>query len=77
MCAKRYNLVLPSSSQRIRNARKSLRKMSKVERIDLIVAAGSMTEQQAEKAKKKVAEIEDGSHKRPKQRRDASPSSGH
>jgi hypothetical protein len=33
--------------------------MSKRDRIDLMVKAGSMTEQQAEKAQKRLAEIED------------------
>jgi hypothetical protein len=32
--------------------------MSKLDRIDLMVKAGSMTQQQAEKAKKKLAEIQ-------------------
>ena len=58
MCAKRYKLVLPSSSQRIRKAKRALREMSKLDRIDLMVKAGSMTQQQAEKAKKKLAEIQ-------------------
>ena len=51
--------------------------MSKVERIDLMVVAGSMTEQQAEKAKQKLAEIQAESHKMPGQRPDASSSSAH
>jgi NAD(P)H-hydrate repair Nnr-like enzyme with NAD(P)H-hydrate epimerase domain len=58
MCAKRYKVVLPSSSQRIRKAKKTLREMSKLDRIDLMVKAGSMTQQQAEKAKKKLGEIQ-------------------
>jgi hypothetical protein len=58
MCAKRYKVVLPSSSQRIRRAKQTLREMSKLDRIDLMVKAGSMTQQQAEKAKKKLGEIQ-------------------
>lgn len=57
MCAKRYNLVLPSSIQRIRKAKQTLREMSKSDRIDLMVKAGSMTPEQAEKAKKQLGKI--------------------
>ena len=57
MCAKRYKLVLPSSSQQIRKAKKTLRAMPKETQIDLMVKAGSMTQQQGERAKKKLAEF--------------------
>jgi hypothetical protein len=58
MSVKRYKLVLPSSSQRIRKARKSLKEMPKAKRIDLMVKAGVMTKKQAEQAKKKLAELQ-------------------
>jgi hypothetical protein len=57
MSAKQYKLAMPSSSQRIRKAKKTLREMSKLDRIDLMVKAGSMSQQQADKAKKKLAEM--------------------
>lgn len=57
MSAKRYKLVLPSSSLRIRKAKKTLQEMSKGKRIDLMVKAGAMTQQQADKAKKRLAEV--------------------
>ncbi len=56
MSVKRYKLAIPSSSQRIRKARKLLHTMSKSDQIDLMVKAGSMTEEQADQAKKKLAE---------------------
>ena len=58
MCAKRYKLALPSSSQRIRKARVTFRKMSKLDRIDLMVKAGALTEEQAQKVRGKVVELE-------------------
>jgi hypothetical protein len=57
MCAKRYKPV-PSSAQRIRKARKLIREMPKADQIDLMVEAGVMTQEQAERAKKKLAELE-------------------
>ncbi|MFO0926971.1 MAG: hypothetical protein U0736_08005 [Gemmataceae bacterium] len=56
MCAKRYKLEVPSSTQRVRKARKALREMSQVDQIDLMVKAGLMTPEQAEKAKQKLAQ---------------------
>ncbi len=50
MPVKRYKLALPTSSQKIRKAKATLK------RIDLMVKAGSMTEKQAEKTRKKLAE---------------------
>jgi hypothetical protein len=58
MCAKRYKLALPSSSQRIRKAKKTLQSMPMENQIDLMVKAGAMTQQQGEKAKQKLTEIE-------------------
>ena len=58
MSAKRYKLEVSSSTQRIRKARKFLQKLPKVKRIDLMVKAGVMTEEQADRAKKKLAEME-------------------
>ena len=58
MSAKRYKLEVSSSTLRIRKARKFLKKLPKVKRIDLMVKAGVMTEEQADRAKKKLAEME-------------------
>lgn len=58
MSVKRYKLALPSSSQKIRKVKKTFRSMTKLRRIDLMVKSGAMTELQAEKARKKLAEIE-------------------
>jgi hypothetical protein len=54
MSVKRYKLAMPASSQRIKKAKKTLKEMPKLKKIDLIVASGGMTEKQAEKAKKKL-----------------------
>ena len=56
MSVKRYKLALLGSSQRIRKAKLKFREMPKVRKIELMVAAGVMTEKQAERAKKKLAE---------------------
>jgi hypothetical protein len=57
MSVKRYKLALPSSSQRIRKAKESLREMPRLKQIELMVKAGAMTEIQAEKARKKLGEV--------------------
>ena len=54
MSVKRYKLGLLSSSQRIRKAKMTLKEMSKLRRIELMVKAGAMTVKQAEQAKKKL-----------------------
>ncbi len=56
MSAKRYKLALPASTERIRQARIYLEKMSQEEQIDLMVKAKVMTIEQAARAKKKLAE---------------------
>jgi hypothetical protein len=56
MSVKRYKLALPVSSQRIRKAKESPRKMPKLKRIELMVKAGAMTEAQAERARNKLGE---------------------
>ena len=58
MSVKRYKLALSTSRQRIRKARKFLRAMPRLKQIELMVKAGVMTEEQAEQARKKLAEIE-------------------
>ena len=58
MSAKHYELEVSSSTLRIRKARKFLQKLPKEKRIDLMVKAGVMTEEQADRAKKKLAEME-------------------
>jgi hypothetical protein len=58
MSVKRYKLALPSSSQRIRKAKESLREMPRLKQIELMVKSGAMTEIQAEKARKKLGEVE-------------------
>ena len=56
MSAKRYNLTLPASSQKIRKARAKLKQMPKERQIEIMVAAGVMTEEQAARAKKTLGE---------------------
>jgi hypothetical protein len=56
MSAKRYKLAELTSRQRIRRAMIKFKQMSKERRIELMVEAGVMTEEQAERAKKKLAE---------------------
>ena len=56
MSVKLYKLALSSSSQKIRKAKKMLKTMPKLKQIELMVKAGAMTEKQAEKARKKLAE---------------------
>jgi hypothetical protein len=56
MSVKRYRLALPASTERIRQARATLKKMSQEEQIDLMVNAGVMTVQQVEQAKMKLGE---------------------
>ncbi len=47
-----------ASSEMIRKALKNFLKMPKEQRIDLMVKAGSLTPEQAERAKQKWAEIQ-------------------
>lgn len=58
MSGKRYKLEVSTSSQRIREAMKKFRKMTKARRIELMVEAGVMTPEQAEVAIKKLADPE-------------------
>lgn len=58
MSAKRSKLAVPSSVWRIRKAKKMLREMSDLERIEVAVEAGVMTREQADRAKQRLAEIE-------------------
>lgn len=54
MSAKRSKVPLTASSRRIRQAKKALQTTSHQVRIDLMVQAGVMTKQQADKAKSKL-----------------------
>ncbi len=54
MPAKRYKVPLSASSQKIRKARIKLRHMTDLEKIELMVKAGVMSEAQAERAKKNL-----------------------
>jgi hypothetical protein len=56
MPVKHYKLALPSSSQKIRKAKESLKEMSKSKKIDLMVKAGALTDKQAALARKKLGE---------------------
>ena len=56
MSVKHYKLALPTSSQKIREARARLKEMTKLRRIELMVEAGAMTKKQAERAKKRLGE---------------------
>jgi len=58
MSVKRYKLALPASSQKIRKARKQLKEMSKLRKIELMVEARVLTVEQADKARKKLAEAQ-------------------
>lgn len=59
MSVKRYKLVQSASSQKIRKAKQALKGMSKLQQIQLMVKAGALTEDQASRAKKKLAEAAD------------------
>ena len=56
MSVKRYKVALSTSSQKIAKAKTKLKQMSRLRKIELMVEAGAMTEEQAERAKKKLAE---------------------
>jgi hypothetical protein len=60
MSKKRSKVAGSASSQMIRKAVKNFHKMSKERRIDLMVEAKVMTPEQAQRAKQKWAEIQDG-----------------
>jgi len=60
MSVKRYKLALPSSTQRIRKAKETLRAMPKLKRIELMVKAGAMTAEQAETARQKLEDMNEG-----------------
>lgn len=57
MSPKRSKMPLSCSVRRIRKGHKHLRAMSQSDRIDLMVAAGVMTSQQADRANGKLAEL--------------------
>ncbi len=54
MSAKRSKFAMTASSRRIHQAKKALQTVSHQVRIDLMVQAGVMTKQQADKAKAKA-----------------------
>ena len=56
MSVKRYKPALSTSSQKIRKAKTKLKQMSRLRKLELMVEAGAMTAEQAERAKKKLAE---------------------
>ena len=56
MSVKRYKPALSTSSQKIREAKTKLKQMSRLRKLELMVEAGAMTAEQAERAKKKLAE---------------------
>jgi hypothetical protein len=56
MSVKRYKLAMPTSSQRIRKAKASFQQMSQLKKIELMVQAKAMTEIEAARAKKKLAD---------------------
>ena len=59
MSAKRYKLALPTSVQKIRKAKAALKGMTELKKIELMVKAGAMTEEQAEKARQKLDKAPD------------------
>jgi len=56
MSVKRYKLAMPASSRKIREATTNLKQMSRLRKIELMVESGAMTERQADRARKKLAE---------------------
>ena len=58
MSAKRYELPVSESVAIIRRARAKLERMPRERQIDIMVKAGVMTEEQAARAKKAIAERE-------------------
>jgi len=58
MSAKRSEFPVPLSVWKIRKAKKMLEEMSDLEGIEVMVKAGVMTREQAERAKQRLAEIE-------------------
>jgi hypothetical protein len=56
MSAKHYKLAMPASSEKISKAKKALKAMPKLRKIDLMVKACVMTSEQAERAKQEVHE---------------------
>jgi hypothetical protein len=57
MSLNRSKIELTGSAEMIRKAREHFEKMPKVRRIELMVEAGVMTAEQAERAKEKLAEL--------------------
>ena len=57
MSAKRSKMAPSESFRRIRRAKKALQTTSQQVRIDLMVRAGVMTKQQADKAKSKLTAV--------------------
>lgn len=58
MSAKRSKFPISESAWRIRKAKKMLKEMSDLEGIEVMVKAGVMTREQADRAKQRLAEIE-------------------
>jgi alkanesulfonate monooxygenase SsuD/methylene tetrahydromethanopterin reductase-like flavin-dependent oxidoreductase (luciferase family) len=58
MSEKPLKMARSTSSQKIRKAMKNFQRMSKEQRIDLMVEAKVITPEQAERAKRKWAEIQ-------------------
>jgi hypothetical protein len=56
MSVKHYKLAMSASSEMICKAKKALKEMPKLRKIELMVEAGVMTPEQAERAKKKLYE---------------------
>jgi hypothetical protein len=58
MCAKRYEeIAVPSSVESFRKARKALKTMPKLKQLELMVAAGSLTVAQANRAKETLEKL--------------------
>ncbi len=57
MSVKRYKLALPASSRKISKAKAKLKQISRLRKIELMVEAGAMTKTQAERARKKLADM--------------------
>lgn len=56
MSAKCYEMPISTSVARVRDARLRLKEMSRLRKLELMVEAGVMTQEQADRAKRKLAE---------------------
>ncbi|QEH35050.1 hypothetical protein OJF2_35950 [Aquisphaera giovannonii] len=56
MSAKHSEVALPASSERIREAKAALKRIPKERKLELMVEAGAITPEQADRARKRLAD---------------------